>query len=437
MAKRILFFTSLILSMVCSLAACQVSDGPVIPDTPEPTQLAQATLLPSETPTEIPVQGTVSIWHSWDETRLPILLSVLADFQSVYPDVQFDVFYVPSLDLQASFAAASIEGRAPDILIAPGDWGPELYSQGWVADLSSIAPSPLVNSLNPAAVEGMRYRNSLTGLPVSLEGVVLYHNQRIIPISPPTLDDLISSAKQATTGDVMGAYFDRSFFFSGGHLEGIGGSLMDEDGMPAFNDQKGLEWIELLRGFEFAGPTEFFGDQDVEYFKENRAGFIMESTKRRDELKEALGSANLVIDPWPVSEAGALSGYLQSEAIYINPRVMQEDKQIAWMIAESLLSPKAQSELAEAGLIPAATPETFSANQIVVTDDLVEQAMLAFLGGTAYPGVPEMPFYPPSLDTALGSIFNEGISPEQALQSAEDDISAAILSLRSATPVAP
>ena len=429
--------TSVILIFIWLLTACQVPTGPPRTGTPAPSEPARTTRAVSPTPTEARLQGTVSIWHSLDESRLPVLLRAIADFQEKYPDVQFDVFYVPPLDLQASYVAASIEGRAPDILIAPGDWGPELYDQGWIADLSSLAPASLVNNLNSAAVGAGRYQGALIGLPLSIEGVVLYHNQRLIPISPPTLDELVSLAKQATSGDVVGAYLDRSFFFSGAHLEGIGGHLMDEDGLPAFNDEYGLDWINLLRSFEFAGPTEFFGDQDVEYFKENRAGFIIESTKLRDSLREAIGSANLVIDPWPIVEAGALSGYVQAENIYLNPSVMEEDNRISWMLVESLLSPQMQSELAETGLIPAATPESFAANQIVVTDDLIEQAMQALSGGTTYPVVPEMSVYPPSMDTALGSIFNDGIAPEQALQSAEEAISAAIASQHSATQVSP
>ncbi len=379
----------------------------------------------------------MSIWHSWDETRLPVLLRAIADFQTIYPDVQFDVFYVPPLDLQASYVAASIDGRAPDILLAPGDWGPEIYDQGWIADLSGLAPDSLVNNLNPAAVGAGRYQGALIGLPVSIEGVVLYHNQRLIPISPATLDDLISMARQATSGDVVGAYLERSFFFSGAHLEGIGGQLMDPDGFPTFNDPYGLDWIDLLRKFELAGPTEFFGDKDVEYFKENRTGFIIESTKLRDSLRDAIGTANLVIDPWPIVEAGALSGYVQSENIYLRSGMSEAEQRISWMVVEALLSAQIQSELAEIDMIPAATPEYFAANRILVTDDLIEGAMQALVGGTTYPAVPEMNVYPPSMDNALGSIFNEGVAPEEALQTAEEAISAAVASQQSATPASP
>jgi len=378
MRHQFALYIGLSLGVVLLISACQVVDGPRETATLTPAQESiEETATAVITSTPAPVRGTVSIWHAWDESRLPALLSAIADFQDAYPDVMFDVQYIPSLDLEASFEVASSEGRGPDILIGPAEWGPSLYDQDWISDLVGLASTELLGSLNHAAVGAARYHDALIGVPVSLEGVVLYRNQAIISFSPATFGELIMLAGEATEGEVHGAYLERSFYFSGGHLVGLGGRLMDDEGMPAFNDQHGLDWIDLLRRYETVGVTEFFGDRDLQYFKENRAGIIIESTRIRESLKEAIGSANLAIDPWPIREDGSMAGFVQAENVYLAPQAMESDVNIAWMFIEFLLRPELQAVLADLGTIPATTPEAFTTSRILIRDDLIEQAILA------------------------------------------------------------
>jgi maltose-binding protein MalE len=174
----------------------------------------------------------VSIWHALDEQQFPWLLRAIVEFQSQYPDVMFDVLFVPAIDLKLSFEVASSEGRQPMLMIGPAGWGPELFDRGWVADISTLASSELTGSLNTAAIEASQYKEALIGLPISIEGVVLYRNPSLIFERANTLDDMISLARQANRDDVRGAYLERSFYYSGGHLSGLGGRLMDETDIP-------------------------------------------------------------------------------------------------------------------------------------------------------------------------------------------------------------
>jgi arabinogalactan oligomer/maltooligosaccharide transport system substrate-binding protein len=403
------------------LSACQVMNPGAPTPTPSSPPAITPTQPPAPTPTDARLKGTVTIWHGWDEQKRPALLKVIQDFQAQYPDVIFDVQYVPPIDLKAAFEAASLDGAAPDILIGDGAWGPEWYDQGWVADLTDLAPSDLINSLNPAGIEAARYHNALMGLPVSLEGVVLYRNRNIILASAETLDEMIAFARQVTEGDVYGTYLERSFFYSGGHLMGVGGSLMDAQGYPAFNDSYGLAWIDLLRSFERFGLVDFYSDNDVQYFTENRAGYIIESTRLRNRLVEAMGTASVAIDPWPLLDQGSMSGFVQSENVYLSPAGAAKEGQVALKFVEMLLTPPSQAYLAETGSIPALRASTAFApgSQFSTRNDLVEQAMVALEDGHAYPVVPQMAVYPPQMDIALQSIFQDGVPADQALASAE------------------
>jgi maltose-binding protein MalE len=420
-----------ILSLV--LTACSIWNSPTptpLPS-PSPTLRAAATAIP--TPTDTVVSGTVSIWHALDEQQFPWLLNAIAEFQSQYPNVQFDVSFIPALDLKTSFEVASSEGRQPMILIGPGSWGPEFFDLGWLADLSGLASAELTGNLNPAALGAAQYDGALIGLPLHIQGVVLYRNSSIIIEQANTLEKMLSMARQATRDDVRGAYLERSFFYSGGHLFGLGGRLMDENGYPAFNDEFGLEWIDLLREFELMGPTEFFGDNDLQAFTENRAGYIIESTRIRSSLRDALGTMNIAIDPWPIMDKGMLSGYVESENIYLTPRALEQPRMPAWSFVESLFSAEIVTELAVAGMIPSVRASVALApgSGISITDDLTKEAMVALEDGTTYPVVPEMVYYPPQMNIALQSIFFDNVEANEALQAAAEVIRESITSMQS------
>jgi len=92
------------------------------------------------------------------------------------------------------------------------------------------------------------------------------------------------------------------------------------------------------------------------------------------------------------------------------------------------LSPESQSAVAEVGLIPAinGSPVNLAANQVVISDQLITQAMRALTDGVTYPVMPEMGIYSSQLDISLKSIFDDGVPAQQALQSAEEAINAAL-----------
>jgi arabinogalactan oligomer/maltooligosaccharide transport system substrate-binding protein len=337
------------------LAACNLQTVPSGEQFVEssPTPLATSIATSVATPTQVLLSGTISVWHSWQDEQVSALLQQIAAFQEKYPGVQFDVTYIPAIDLRASYEQAALNGQAPSLLIAPAEWGAALYNQGSVADVSSLVSDQLISSLNPAAFEASRYSNAITGLPLHIFGNVIFRNKKIIPTAPTTFDELISFAQSASQGETIGALLDRGFTFSGGHLEGVGGQLMSPDGSPAFNDEKGIAWLQLLQDLAMAGPTEYDGENDIQMFLAGQLGLMIESSRRQGDLVEAIGADNLAIDPWPIYLDGTLSGFVQSENVYLNPRALDEDQMISWKFAQSLFTPEAQSGLAKAGLIPA------------------------------------------------------------------------------------
>jgi maltose-binding protein MalE len=278
-----------------------------------------------------------------------------------------------------------------------------------------------LSALNQPALGAAIYSDATIGLPYSLQGVVLFRNKDIVTLSPTTFDELVSLAQTSTQGEAIGAILERSFFYAGGHLEGVGGQLMDSDYQPAFNDARGLAWIEMLKRFEEAGPPNYFSDEELERFKQGTVGWIIDGTWNLRNLAAAIGPEKLAIDPWPGYEDGRMAGYVMAENVYLSPQDSPETRQAATLFIDHLLSAESQAHLAEVGRIPAVSG-------VAITDPisgpLIVQAIAALAGGATYPAVPEMAYYNLNLDIALRSIFEEGVDPAVALQSAEEAIRA-------------
>jgi len=411
-----------------TLAACSPA-RPGVEAQPELTESVARTATPPAVqtvfPTEEIVRGVVSIRHAWDETRLPTLAAIIKTFQSYHPDVMFDVLYVPVDTLADRFALESSEGLAPTLVFGPAEWGPGFYQAGLISDLSGEIDPVKLEMLNPAALEAARASQfaagdtALIGLPYAIQGVLLYRNQSIITLAPNTFEELVTLAQSSTQGATVGAYLERSFYYSGAHLYGMGGQLIDSNQLPGFNNGQGVAWLQLLKDMELAGPTSFFSDDDLERFKLGAIGWIIDGSWNLRNLVEAIGAENLAVDPWPRYQDGRLSGFVRAENAYLSAQASPEDRRAAVVFLEYLISPESQSLLADSGSFPA--NQVFNPT-VPVYGRLMTQVSRALADGTAYPLDPNIAVYSLNFDLALRAFFEQNLPPEQVLQSAQDAI---------------
>ncbi|NIV33709.1 MAG: extracellular solute-binding protein, partial [Anaerolineae bacterium] len=381
-----------------------------------------------EAPPEETVAGTINLWHAWKENEIESLNEVIAAFQAKNPDVQFEVLYVPFDDLRGKYETAAATGGGPSVLIGAADWGPALFDAELITDVRGFTNAPFLAAINEAALGAVKYKGALVGLPQTIKGVVMFRNTDIIAEAPATFDDLLAAGQAATQGDVVGASLEPGFFFSAAHLDGIGGALMNSNGDPMFNDEKGVEWMNLFLSVQEAGlGGDYYSDNDVNLFKAAKAGIIIDGTWNTASLAEAIGADKLAIDPWPgFGEEGHLSGYVQTENIYLNANAEGDAQAAAWAFMEFFLSPEAQALLAD----PAKAAHIPAISGVELSDPHMLQSVEAFALGAPFPVIPEMGAYWGPMDTAIQSVTDEGADPAEVLQTAYDGITAAIEEIR-------
>ena len=417
----------LILILSLALPAC----GLLNPAQPSPTQAAVESPTatrpphPSDTPAPTPtvIQATVSIWHSSPEDQVPALVQIRAGFQARYPDVLFDIQYVPPEDLRRAYEVQTLNGSGPALLLGPAEWGPYLYDVGLISDLGEMVSEDLLAALNGPALGTVRYRSALVGLPFALQGIVLYRNKDLMTLNADTFEEMMILAAAATQGEVVGTAFERSFLYSGGHLVGLGGQWMDEEGLPTFNDDAGLAWLELLSKMGQQGATTFANDEDLEAFKAGKVAWIVDGTWNLQELAQSIGANKLAIDAWPSYGEHQLSGFVMADNLYLSPKVSGVHRQAAQKFIEYFFSADAQSKLAQVGRIPAVGGVTLDAS---VNGKLMAEAITALAGGATYPIRPETQIYRSQMDFALQAYFQEQVPPNVLLQQAYNAIVNAI-----------
>jgi ABC-type glycerol-3-phosphate transport system substrate-binding protein len=375
----------------------------------------------------------VTIWHSWNSTETTALQTIIQSFQIIYPDVSFSLRYVPQDDLYATYEEATYYGDGPSLLLGPAEWGPGLFDEGLVTDLDPFVPTNYLSTINPAALASGVYSDSLVSLPLSQQGMVMFRNSSIVDTAPITFDKLDEYSKDVTRAGIVGSYLERGSLFSAADILGLGGLVMDGNGYPAFNNDYGLEWFELLTDYDVAGAVTFNTNWDLDMFKRGRVGIIIDGTWNMLTLRDILGAENLAIDPWPTYGKGHMSGWVEADSVFLNSSITGNDQYAALSFIGYLLDPNVQMRLAEVGHIP-------SVSSTNPRDPLIKQAMAAFSGGSAYPIAVEaavMKLYQTELDKAISSVFTKGVSPTEALVTASENITTQLDIMRTLPQVTP
>lgn len=180
------------------------------------------------------------------------------------PNLTVNVQLLASADAQAEMRlAASSEGASPyDIIHGSNAFIGELASQGWLLPLDDLiakyAEQYDLSDIDPAMFAAGSQNGVTYGIPIVVNTQHFYYNTEILEaagIEPPqTYTDVIAACEAMDT-DALGIDFAFAMVLSAGwawQLEWVnifnayGGQLLDADNMPIFNNEVGVEALELM-----------------------------------------------------------------------------------------------------------------------------------------------------------------------------------------------
>lgn len=250
----------------------------------------------------------------------------------------------------------------------PSREGEQFEASGWYENLAPLAkdkaaPGYKFGDLSPALLKAATFNGVLTGIPLNIEGPLLYYRTDIFTackLAPPkTLDDIAADAKtvKACKPDMI-AFASRglkaalAYTFSA-VLHNMGGSYM-QNGKSALCSPAGKKalsyYADLLKSY---GPPGVVNDSFYQLTALYRAGRSVMSFESSNEFPSVMqGGARLkdtALMPLPAGPGGSHPTVI-GWALAISPYSSHKDA--AWDFVQWATSPEMQAKLALEGIAP-------------------------------------------------------------------------------------
>ena len=303
---------------------------------------------PVFTPAPTPVTGTIVLWHSWAQADGDALAQILTDFMRRYPGVNVETLFVAHDELLQSYAEAVQSGGGPDLLLAPNWWLGEMVELGIAQPLdAALSPDELASTW-PAALDSLRWQETLYGLPTHFNLISLYVNQSLAsPLTqPPTTEELLNMARQSPS---LGTGLYAGLFHLYWGFPAFGAKLVDSSGHVTLDLGDGaatyLSWLADLNETEGSHVDLDYG-MLLERFKKGEFAFFVDGPWSLPDLRDALGS-DLALAPLPAGPVGPARPWMYADGVFLNPIADPQQQQLALLFARHLAGPEAATHMAQ------------------------------------------------------------------------------------------
>lgn len=258
--------------------------------------------------------------------------------------------------------------EADVFMTLPSREGMQFAAAGWYDDLKPLmqkesAPEYKADDLSPALVKAATFGGVLTGIPMNIEGPLLYYRTDIFQkckVQPPKAIEDIATVAEAIKGcdSTVTPFATRGlkpalpYTFSA-FLHNMGGDYM-KDGKSALcseADKKALTtYANLLKDYGPPGVVNYSFYQLTSLYRAGRSAMSFESSNEFPSIME--GGARLkdtAIVPLPKGAGGSKPtaiGWALAVSKY------SSHKDAAWYFVQWATSPKMQAKLALEGIAP-------------------------------------------------------------------------------------
>lgn len=331
-----------------------------------------------ENPVEVRMIANEAFANQWQTLMVP-------EFNKHYPNIKVTIDGVPYVELLAK-SMLDATGPSPtyDILIADDPWVPQLAAVGALLDLRSeevngwTDPDFDWDDFNGSPLAASEWDGVQYGVPLRSNMLMMFVNKTLyekagVPAPTPQLtwDEFLEQAPklvQDTNGDgkvdawAIDTYFVREPLTPTiwqTIMNSNGGSLLDENGKPAFNNEIGaaaLETHKKLLEFAPTGAISHGFSESLQAFRQGLVATLINwgsvyKGSAVDESTTTLTPEQVGIQVLPVGSSGpgAHRG-IWSGAV----SAKSENKEAAWAVIQWLSSKEGEAwHSANLGVFPA------------------------------------------------------------------------------------
>ncbi len=279
----------------------------------------------------------------WPPAETSWLADLLAQFGERHPGVETSLRYIPTAEFHATVRTQALEPDGPTILLAPSSWATELFDAGLTQAVTERISPNLRGALLPIAWTQVEDGDRVLGVPIELQGMLLYRNPAILPDGAPSVEMMRQRADELP--GKAGLVLDLEMRSSMPFMSACGGTLMLVDSSLQVDEAVGVCWLRLLQRMARIGRIGSDPQADLKAFLGGEAGWLVESAEHLPRIERSLGQP-ASLDDWPLyGETGKpLSGYTWTLNAYLRSGLSVEDAEASWAFVQLMLSPEAQLE---------------------------------------------------------------------------------------------
>ncbi len=327
---------------------------------------------PSAAPSLDTTPVTIKVWDYYGETT-PIK-PALDGFKKEFPWITVDYQALDWDSMNEKFKAGLGAGEVPDLATLDMTWIPTLAANGALDDLTPISGGqlngkPISDQYTQGAIDAMTYGDKMVSMLYDFDTYSLYYRKDLFDqkgIKVPTnwvefqaaAKALAESSKPGGKPDkYLTAIRPNVFHFSQFLYQG-GGSLLNADNTAAaFNDQAGIDAVNIQKAILDDGSGKFWPDADGDLtpaIKSGEVAMFQDGPYYMGLLKSGVPEQS---GKWAVATAPFSKqpgSYLGGTGLGIPVQATHKDA--AWLLAQYLLRPENQvGVFTYAGAAPATT----------------------------------------------------------------------------------
>ena len=368
---------------------------------------------------DLVAKTTITLWHNWQGADLAAKQQLIAAYMQGHPHVS--VVLVQKADLANQAPAAIKSGVGPDVVAGPDNELGALVNAGVLQPADQwISPAFLQATYLPAAAAGLTFQGHAWGVPVSLEGVTLLYNKRLVSTSqlPITTDDLLTfnASYAADHPGHYGVVWDpTNGYYNAAFVYGFGGFYVQPDGTVGLDSAGTVQAGQFIADLRATLPAHLSQGVAGQLFGQGLAAAIIDGPWAYQDYattaKIDVGFARL-----PLTSGHAATPFVNVESLWIS-RTSGAPAIAADLLKFLTTSSSAVTLAQRAQLVPANTQAN---QQSVVTNSAMLSGFVAqYATSVALPNTPYMDAIWTHVDAAWSAIWQGTATPTAALEQAQ------------------
>jgi multiple sugar transport system substrate-binding protein len=371
--------------------------------------------------------------------------AIVGEFNKENPDTKVEIEYVAYDALHDKITTAMASNPpAYDVFLVDDIWYAEFAKAGYVLDATDRVSKDTHDKIFQAAWDITTVNGKIYGMPWLLDEKYFYYNEDMLKQAgfdapPATWEELLAQAKVLKDKGIV----EYPLVWSWGQAEaaicdwvvllyGNGGSLVDDKGAPAFNNDIGvktLEWMVKTIDDGYTNPSSVsYVEEDVRnVFSQGKAAFALNWVYMYDlvnlqkDQSQVAGKIKMALIP--AFEGSGVQSASINGSMGFSVAATSPNKDAAWKYIEFLTSEPIQNKYS-AHLLPMwqtsfagenlTKLEGYNAANAVTVPMFNEQFQYAHVR-------PKVPYYPEAskaLQLALQEALTKQKTPKQALDDA-------------------